>query len=126
MAVRLTAATLLKWHFRQLRSVGELDLFRPVEGKSPTREGRQLWLRETLLTALPLHESAARALVECVTPQSFRAGLAGDLHRIGVSFERIGAVCRWSSSAAIRIYATRPPLFSARKSRAFRVRPHSG
>ena len=122
----LTAATLLKWHFRQLRADNETSLFRPVASKEPTRGARQRWLRNTLWAALPLHEKEARDLVGLVSPHSFRAGLAGDLHRHGTSFSRIGAICRWSSPAAIRIYATRPSLSMARKTRAFRVLPHSG
>ena len=126
IAASVTAATLLRWHFRQLRTVEEVRLFKPVACEEPTRAARQRWLRTTLWAALPLHEKEARDLVGSVSPHSFRAGLAGDLHRLGVSFSRIGAICRWSSPAAIRIYATRPSLSMARTTRAFRLLPHSG
>ena len=117
----LTAATVMGWHFEMLQASGERHVFRPVRGELTSRDTRQKWLRQALLDALPLQEHAARALVEDVTPHSFRAGLAGDLYREGIVFQTIGSVCRWNSPYAIRIYAERPCLSMSRASDDFRA-----
>lgn len=126
VAASLTAATLLAWHFRQVIRAGETLLFRPVPNDPPTRANRQKWLRRVLLAALPLDQVEARRLVRFVTPHSFRSGLAGDLHRAGVDWKRIGAVCRWESISCIRLYSQRPSLSMSRTSQSFRVLPRSG
>ena len=114
------AATLLHWHFARLRRDGETRVFAPEAGETCSRDQRQVWLREVLLAALPLAERYARASVDAVTPHSFRPGLAGDLHREGVSLQRIGSVCRWNTQRVVRLYAERPCLSTLRLTNCFR------
>ena len=115
-----TAATLLRWHFARLRRDGETRVFAPVQNETCSRDQRQAWLREVLLAALPTNERYARAAVDDVTPHSFRAGLAGDLHREGVGLPRIGSVCRWNTQRVVRLYAERPSLSVLRMTNVFR------
>ena len=126
VATTLTTCDVLHWHFGQLRAAGEASIFAPVISARVSRDERQSWLRTTLLRALPLYEVAARRLVGFVSPHSFRAGLAGDLFRAGASISRIGSICRWNSTKAIRIYAERSPLARSRRSRSFRVISRKG
>ena len=95
-------------------------IYAPVKGEAPTREGRQDWLRQAILQALPL-DDAARDLVVKVTPHSFRAGLAGDLYRDGVATPQIQSVCRWNSVRVVRLYAERPALLMSRSTTGFRL-----
>ena len=115
------AATLLHWHFEQLREAGETRVYAPVLGESTSREARQQWLRSALLDALPIAEVEARALIDGVSPHSFRAGLSGDLFREGVAIPRIAAICRWSSMQVVRIYAERPCMSMSRLTVNFRL-----
>ena len=115
------AATVLHWHFRRLQRDGERRVFAPVRGELCSRDDRQAWIRETLLAALPISEREARAAVEDVTPHSFRAGLAGDLFRAGVSLQRIASICRWHVPRVVRIYAERPCLSASRLTEGFRL-----
>ena len=115
------AATLMRWHFDRLRADGERHVFRPVIGDLGSRQSRQAWLRAALLTALPLDEHGARALIQDVTPHSFRAGLAGDLYREGIALTTIGSVCRWNSMYDVRIYSERPCMSMSRTNDKFRV-----
>ena len=115
------AATLLHWHFAQLRRAGERQVFAPVLGEECSREDRQAWLREVLLLALPVNERQARGAVEDVTPHSFRPGLAGDLFREGVSMQRTGSICRWNTPRVVRMYAERPCLAFFRLTNGFRL-----
>ena len=114
------AATLLHWHFARVRSDGETRVFAPVQGEACSREQRREWLRNALLAALPMSEVNARAAVPDVTPHSFRPRLAGDLHREGVSLQRIGSVCRWNTQRVVRLYAERPCLSMLRLTNDFR------
>ena len=112
----------MRWHFDILRKEGEIHVFRPKLGDGvPTRDVRQSWLRQTLLSALPVYEHKARKLVGDVTPHSFHAGLAGDLFREGLSLQTIGSVCRWNSSTTIRMYAERSSMSTSRTSGQFRI-----
>ena len=115
------AATLLHWHFDQLREAGEWRVFAPVLGAAPSREARQQWLRSALLDALPISEVEARALIDDVSPHSFRAGLSGDLYREGVSQQRIMSICRWNSIKVVRIYAERPCMSMSMLTTGFRL-----
>ena len=114
------AATVLHWHLRRLRRDGERHIFAPVAGETCSRDDRQKWLRDVLFAALPISEREARIAVEDVTPHSFRAGLAGDLFRAGVSLQRISSVCRWFSRV-VRTYAERPCMSSRRLTNGFRL-----
>ena len=115
------AATLMRWHFNDLRARGERHVYRPVRGAGMSREARQRWLREALLAALPADEHRARSLIDKVSPHSFRAGIAGDLFREGIALPSIGSVCRWNSASDIRMYAERPCMSMSRSSDKFRV-----
>ena len=115
------AATLLRWHFDQLRQAGETRVFAPVLGATISRDARQQWLRNALLDALPIAETEARALVDQVTPHSFRSGLSGDLYREGVALQRVGSICRWNTMRVVRLYAERPCLSMSRLTTGFRL-----
>ena len=117
----IAAATLMSWHFDILRARGETKVFDPVPGTLVTRSDRTIWLRESLLAALPLHETAARQLVTDVTPHSFWPGLAGDMRRAGARMDMIAIECRWHGLKNARMYSARPSLSSARKSAQFRL-----
>lgn len=116
-----SAATLLNWHFDQLRQAGETRVFAPTPGTAVTRDARQRWLRSALLDALPLEETEARKLVAQVSPHSFRSGLSGDLYREGVALQRIGSICRWNSMRVVRLYAERPCLSMSLLTMNFRL-----
>ena len=117
----LTTALVMQWHFRVLREAGESKVFEPVKGQRPSRAARRKWLQETLLAALPMHELAARQMITFVTPHAFRAGIASDLHEEQVPWQAIAMWCRWHSLRAMRMYASRPALHTARTSRQFRL-----
>ena len=121
MAATITAADILRWHFKILQEEGEQLVFQPVKGQSPTRQNRKTWLQETLLAALPLDETDAREMVKDVTPHAWRAGLAGDLMTAEVAWNMIAMWCRWHSMRAMRMYASRPALHTARTSKRFRL-----
>ena len=114
------AATVLHWHLRRLQRDGERLIFAPVAGETCSRDDRQKWIRDALFDALPLSEREARIVVDDVTPHSFRAGLAGDLFRAGVSLQRISSICRWFSRV-VRTYAERPCMSSRRLTNGFRL-----
>ena len=115
------AATLLLWHFRRLQRDGERHVFAPELGHTCSRDDRQELIRQALLSALPVSEREARVAVEDVSPHSFRAGLAGDLFRAGVSLQRIASICRWHAPRVVRIYAERPCLSAHRLTNGFRL-----
>ena len=116
-----TAATVLNWHFNRLQQDGETRVFTPEKDVTCLREDRQQWLRDVLGDALPVAERHAQAAVNQVSPHSFRAGLAGDLFREGVSLQRIGSICRWNSQRVVRLYAERPCLSMLRLTNGFRL-----
>ena len=101
-------------------------MFAPVRGVKVNYDDHKAWLQRSLRAALPTSEVAAIALVDDVSPHSFRSGAASDLFREGVSLQMIGSVCRWHSTKAIRIYAERPVLSMSRTSNGFRAVPRSG
>ena len=123
MLANLTAAKVLTWHMKTLQRAGEEFIFRPYKGRRASRTERRRWLQRVLWAALPLDQKAARKMVTDVTPHAFRAGLAGDLHEEEVSWQGIAMWCRWHSMRAMRMYASRPPLRTARTSKAFRFMP---
>ena len=101
-------------------------LFAPVRGAKANYDDRKTWLHTSLRAALPAYEAAAIALVDDVSPHSFRSGAASDLLREGASLQMIASVCRWHSLKAVRIYAERPVLSMSRTGNDFRVVPRSG
>ena len=124
--VVVTAADVLRWHFNRLRRDGEVAVFAPVRGAKVQYENRKAWLQASLRAALPPSEVAAIALVDDVSPHSFRSGAASDLLREGVSLQMIGSVCRWRATRAIRLYAERATLSMSRTGNVFRVIPRAG
>lgn len=118
---RIAAATLLSWHFDQLRESNESLVFAPTLGSVTSREERAAWLKWALLAALPEDEGAARRLVDDVTPHSFRPGLAGDMRRGGARLDEIALECRWRGLRNARMYSSRLPLSASRKSKKFRI-----
>ena len=112
----LVTAQVMRWHFRQLDSVGESSVFEPEFGRPLSRAERKSWLQTSLLAALHLNETEARRLVALVSPHAFRAGLAGDLLRAGVAPQSIAIWCRWWSMRAMRLYADRQELCVSRVS----------
>ena len=105
----------------QLRLAGERLVFAPVlQSTVVSRDDRQRWLRMMIAAAMPRADTA-QALVDMVTPHSFRAGLAGDLYREGADHQTIVAICRWSSTRLVLIYAQRPPLTLQRSTTTIRL-----
>ena len=121
--VHLSAANILRWHFQQLRQAHEDTVFAPTLGVEVTRLERQRWLRGVLLAALPLREVTARAMVDEVTPHSFRPGMAADYLRAGWHLDAIAIRCRWQGSRNACMYAERMPLADARRGEDFRRLP---
>ena len=117
---KVSAATIMHWHFKILRAAGERTVFAPNANGTYSRDMRQTWLRVKTLSALPLTEARARAMAAQITPHSYRPGLAGDLLREGVTLERIAIICRWIGIDNARMYSDRRPLAAYRTSSAFR------
>ena len=107
--------------FDILREENETKVFCPVPGTVCTRAERAIWLKKSLLAALPLDEDAARQLAANVSPHSFRPGLAGDMRRAGKRLDVISVECRWHGLKNARMYSARPPLSTALKSASFRL-----
>ena len=116
----LSAATILRWHFDQIRSAQEQQVFAPTPGGDVSRADRQRWLRGVLLAALPLQDESARAMVQEVTPHSFRPGMAADYLREGWQLDAIAIRCRWQGTRNARMYAERMLLADARRDTSFR------
>ena len=96
-----TAAQVLRWHMHEERSVKARDVFAP---ENTTAGCFQKWLRSSFRALLAEDEGEVAALVEAMTPHSFRAGMAGDLERENVSRSRIKKVGRWMSDRAMEQY----------------------
>ena len=118
---RLSAATVLTWHFDMLRERRECAVFAPVVGVPNSRADRAAWLKNALLQAIPASETVARRQVADVTPHSFRPGLADDLLRVGRTIDDIAAECRWHGVSNARMYSERAPLRSFMRSTAFNM-----
>ena len=100
-----------------MQAVGETVVYCPRgSGVTPSREERQRWLRMVLLAALPRSDKVARALVEKVTPHSWRPGLAGDMLAEGTTDAERMRRCRWLSKRVADMYAERPSLGRQRQS----------
>ena len=116
----ISAATLMHWHFRQLRDEKEEIVFSPQGVWPPSRSQRQTWIREVLRHALPPTDHVARDAIDDATPHSFRPGVAGDLYREGATLTQIAVMCRWHSMQAVRLYVSRMSLTMLRTTKAFR------
>ena len=113
----ITAATILDWHFEQLREAGERKLFQPTRAAGPYRRAdRQAWLRAAVAATVPAKEASAHARIHEITPHSFRAGFAADLYAEGVDLQRIASLGRWANVPVTRLYAERPRFAASRVS----------
>ena len=80
-------------------------MFSPTGVKCPTQAEFQAWLRLSFKTLLQGPRAEVQALVNAITPHSFRAGLASDLEREGVPRRVIMKRGRWNSAKAMEQYA---------------------
>ena len=69
---------------------------------------------------MPTNEIRAIAMLDNVTPHSFRPGLAGDLLADGNTLDAIAVECRWHGARIVRMYAERMALSAARRGNGFR------
>ena len=99
-----TAATILHWHQKLSQETGDSRMFSPVGARTPTQAEFQAWLRTSLRAMLKGDAAEIEALVNAVTPHSFRAGLAGDLIREGIPRRVIMKHGRWTSAKAMEQY----------------------
>ena len=99
-----TAADVLSWRASAVGSSRGKRLFGSRGCGAPIRSVFQAFLRESFRRLLPGPASEIDALVSAVTPHSFRAGMASDLHRMGVPVKAIMKVGRWESERAMSQY----------------------
>lgn len=95
------AAQVLRWQMQEEKSAKARDVFAP---ENTTAGSFQKWLRNSFKALLAEDEEEVAALVEAMTPHSFRAGMAGDLERENVSRNRIKKIGRWTSDRAMEQY----------------------
>ena len=121
--VSITAAQVLSWHVISLQ---DSDIvFRPFVDRPTTRVQRQRWLRATFTAAFvastvpPLSSAIKR-----ITPHSFHAGFAVDLHMEGMELSRIARTGRWKSTAAVAVYTARAGFASLNpRARVYSITP---
>ena len=101
---RFTAASVFQWHVRRSGSTSG-HLFAPMGRRKVTRRAFQAWLRESFRRLLVGPQDEVDALVNAITPHSFRAGMASDLEREGVPRLNIKKIGRWTSDKAMEQYA---------------------
>ena len=100
-----TAADVLGWHLRA-RSAREASyLFAPEGSRPPNRSEFETWLRLSFKSLLIGDREEIDALIQAMTPHSFRAGLASDMEREGVPRPVIMKFGRWNSAKAMAQYA---------------------
>ena len=99
-----TAAKVLQWHTANVGSKRGRDLFAPSFGKEPSSSDFKKWLRESFRMLLVGDKQEIEALVQAITPHSFRAGMAGDLERDDIPRPTIKKVGRWKSNEAMEQY----------------------
>ena len=76
-----------------------------TKGESrPCRDEFQRFIRMSFRRLLVGASDEIDGLVEAMTPHSFRAGLASDLHRHGVPVKAIMKLGRWESERAMSQY----------------------
>ena len=99
-----TAADVLSWRASVVGSSRGRRLFGSRGCGTPTRSIFQAFLRQSFKRLLPGPVGEISALVSAITPHSFRAGMASDLHRMGVAVKAIMKVGRWESERAMAQY----------------------
>ena len=99
-----TAADVLSWHIKRMRSKCAKDVFDPEGGDAFSSTKFKSWLRQSFRALLPGDSQEVEALVNAITPHSFRAGLASDLESSNVPRPRIMKAGRWHSERALLQY----------------------
>ena len=99
-----TAADVLSWRSSAVRSSRSRRLFGLRHRGAPIRAVFQAFLRESFKRLLSGSANEILALTAAITPHSFRAGIASDLHRMGVPVKAIMKVGRWNSERAMTQY----------------------
>ena len=99
-----TAADVLSWRASAVGSSRGRHLFGSRGCGAPIRSVFQTFLRQSFKRLLPGLAGEISALVSAITPHSFRAGMASDLHRMGVPVKAIMKVGRWESERAMSQY----------------------
>ena len=99
-----TAADVLSWRASAVGSSRGRRLFGSRGCGAPIRGIFQSFLRESFKRLLKGPVDEVSALVSAITPHSFRAGMASDLHRMGVPVKAIMKIGRWESERAMAQY----------------------
>ena len=87
-----------------MRSLRVRHVFASHRMYGPCRSTFQAFLRSSFRHLLIGQPREIEALVNAITPHSFRAGMASDLHRLRVSVKVIMKTGRWHSERAMRQY----------------------
>ena len=101
---RFTAAHVFRWYTRA-RGSSAGNIFAAMGKAKLSRRSFQAWLRGAFGSLLVGNAREIQALVEAITPHSFRAGMASDLERERIPRLHIKRVGRWSSDRAMEQYA---------------------
>lgn len=99
-----TAARVLRWHIAEVGTHEAKNLFAPDFGEAPSSRKFKAWLRSSFRALLTGESRMVEAMVEAITPHSFRAGLASDLEREDVPRSTTKKLGRWSSTRAMEQY----------------------
>lgn len=98
-----TAADVLEWRTAVTRTSSGKRLF-AAPGADMCRAQFQNFLRTSFRRLLVGSRDEITALAAAITPHSFRAGMASDLQRCGVSVPTIMKLGRWESERAMKQY----------------------
>ena len=98
-----TAADVLRWRAAVTKSHSGKRLF-TSPGQVMDRAQFQNFLRTSFRRLLVGSVDEITALAAAITPHSFRAGMASDLQRLGVSVKTIMKIGRWESERAMKQY----------------------
>ena len=99
-----TAAEVITWRMEAAGSARSRHLFATKGEVMPSRDEFQRFIRMSFRRLLVGDRDEINALVDAMTPHSFRAGLASDLHRSGVPVKQIMKLGRWESERAMSQY----------------------
>ena len=99
-----TAADVIAWRMEATGSSRSRFLFATSDEPMPSRDEFQRFIRVSFRRLLVGDRDEINALVDSMTPHSFRAGLASDLHRNGVAVKIIMKLGRWESERAMSQY----------------------
>ena len=100
---KFTAADVLEWRTAATQSSRDKRLFAAPETEM-CRAQFQNFLRTSFSRLLVGSRDEIKALAAAITPHSFRAGMASDLHRCGVPVKTIMKLGRWESERAMKQY----------------------